>query len=95
MSLIKSSFIAVIALTFLKFSYCTFLAKPNVTDISYKVYSLVFSAKYYNPVEKKTFFFAIPFSFATEMKIDKNNTIHLNFIRADNQKEILNVVREE
>jgi hypothetical protein len=46
------------------------LSKPKVTEISYKIYSMVFSAKYYNPSEHKTFFFVVPFTFKTEMLIE-------------------------
>lgn len=53
----------------------------------YQVYSMVWSAKYYNPIEKKKFFFNIPFSFNTEMGLDINNkTIILNFVNWKNDK---------
>jgi hypothetical protein len=47
------------------------VADPISTE--YQVYSMVWSAKYYNPGEKKTFFFNIPFSFNTLMGFDGNN----------------------
>ena len=91
------SLIAILTLSSLVcLSSSTFLIeKTKVQDLSFKIYSMVFSAKYYKPVEKKTFFFAVPFSFATEMKIDKSNLIHLIFPRADNAKEMLTVIKEE
>jgi hypothetical protein len=48
----------------------------------YQVYSMVWSGKYYNNrAEKKDFFFAIPMSFNTEMKIDTaRKVISLNFV---------------
>lgn len=50
-------------------------------NLEYQVYSMVWSAKYYNPVEKKKFFFNIPFSFNTQMGLDMSNKIiFLNFV---------------
>ena len=74
---------------------CGLLEEKKGKEIDYKVYSMVFSAKHYNPDEKKTFFFAIPNSLVTEMKIDSNNTVTLDFTRADTQKETLKVLREQ
>ena len=57
---------------------------PAIRSINspYQIYSMVWSGKYYNNrKEKKDFFFAIPQSFNTEMKIDTaRKVISLNFV---------------
>ena len=57
---------------------------------------MVWSGKYYNPGEKKTFFFAVPMLFATVMKVNKSQkSIHLNFVAAKKNAGMYKIVREE
>lgn len=76
-----------------------FLADKNFKGLDGKtirVYSMVWSAKYYNPGEKKTFFFAIPFSFQTTINVNtKLNTIHLDYNKAENFNEMFKIVKTE
>jgi hypothetical protein len=66
------------------------------TDTPIKVYSMVWSGKYYNPGEKKDFFFAVPFAFDTRMTVfTTKKSINLKFPNFDNAMEMFRVVREE
>lgn len=70
------------------------VADPISTE--YQVYSMVWSAKYYNPGEKKKFFFNIPFSFNTQMGLDvKNKSIFLNFVNSKNDKANFSYLTKE
>jgi len=63
---------------------------------SYEIYSMVWSGKHYkNSAEIKDFFFAIPISFKTELKVDVTRKIlSLNFVNCmsdmGNFKNVLN-----
>lgn len=73
-----------------------FLEPASEPLMNYKVYSMVWSAKYYNPGEKKTFFFNIPFSFDTQMSLDvSNKNIFLNFINWKQDKGNFNYLIKE
>jgi hypothetical protein len=85
----------ILALIFLSLFCLTFTSESNSLAFletfaepikcEYQVYSMVWSAKYYNPVEKKKFFFNVPSSFSTEMTLDINNkSIFLNFLNWKN-----------
>jgi hypothetical protein len=67
------------------------------SDAPIKVYSMVWSGKYYKSgTEVKDFFFAVPFSFNTKMTVFTNTkSIHLEFPNVDNAVEMFRVVREE
>ena len=73
----------------------TAVTEPFSAD--YPVYSMVWSAKYYQPSEKKKFYFAIPFSFKTQMGLDINNkNIFLNFVNWKNDKaNFSNLMKEK
>jgi len=82
-------FLSLFSLTFTSQSESLAFLEAVADPISseYQVYSMVWSAKYYNPGEKKTFFFNIPFSFNTEMGLDINNkSIFLNYVNWKNDK---------
>ena len=68
----------------------------TLKDSPIKVYSMVWSGKYYNPSEVRSFFFAIPFSFNTFMTVDTvNKNIHLEFPNFENAMEMFRTVKEE
>lgn len=82
-------FLSLFSLTFTSESQNLAFLEAVADPISaeYQVYSMVWSAKYYNPGEKKKFFFNIPFSFNTQMGLDINNkSIFLNFVNWKNDK---------
>ena len=71
-------------------------AQRSLNDITFKVYSMVWSAKYYNPSEQKTFFFAVPMSFNTIMKINtETKNIHIEFPNYKNSMENFKYVVED
>ena len=79
-------------------SFSNVLKANEISNINFKVYSMIFSAKYNkykDAQEKNIFFFPIPASFATQMKININNTLLFNFTNASSFKEILSVIEEQ
>ena len=56
----------------------------SIEDITFQVYSMVFSGKYYvNNAERKMFFWSVPFSFRTEMTVNsQTDQVSLNFVAA-------------
>jgi hypothetical protein len=82
----------------LSIGFASVLKANDISDTNFKVYSMIFSAKYnnYNHLqEKNIFFFPIPATFATQMKVGSNNTLLFNFTNASSFREILNVVEEQ
>ncbi len=73
--------------------------EPKVSGLdgnTIKVYSMVWSAKYYNPSEIKTFFFAVPFAFNTNMKVETlSKNIHLEFPNYSNAMDMFRTLKEE
>ena len=74
-----------------------FLQDYNLNNsLDFKVYSMVWSAKFYNPIEKKKFFFNIPFSFDTRMILEKdNNLLKIDFTNYQNDKANFNMLLKQ
>jgi len=74
----------------------SFSEAKKVDDVTYGIYSMVFSGKYYNPGEIKEFFWAVPTAFLTKMKINSSlNTLNLDFQGAASAASFLKIMREE
>ena len=96
-----------IALVFLTALSCisatTFLEESDIkvkdlnTDII-QVYSMVWSAKSYTTTgkEEKTFFFAVPFSFNSQMKVNTSaKSIHFDWTTIDKEPAHYKILKEE
>ena len=84
-SLIAITLLAITSAVFAQEETLGFLA--DISGMSIPVYSMVWSAKSYTTTsaEKKTFFFAVPFSFNTIMSVNtETKTFNMNFIGYDN-----------
>jgi len=75
----------------------SFSEAKKVDDVTYGIYSMVFSGKYYNPGEIKEFFWVVPTAFLTKMKINSSlNTLNLDFQgTASAASSFLKIMREE
>ena len=84
-SLIAITLLALTSAAFAQEETLGFLA--DISGMTIPVYSMVWSAKSYTTTgaEKKTFFFAVPFSFNTIMTVDTSTkNLNMNFIGYDN-----------
>ena len=73
------------------------ISTKKVDSVTFKVYSMVFSGKYYkSSKEIKEFFWAVPSAFNTEMNINSSiGTLNLAFKSADSAGSFLQTMRLE